>query len=257
MIIQKPFNVFIDESVQNRHGQDALAVTGYVASFEQWIELEKQWTKILAHYKIPGPFHMTDFIARKDKFANDWPDEKRNKFIGRLAETAEQYTIAGIGCCILRSDYEAGLPPDLVARWGDPYFFLTFSFLSVLLGAPKRYPLPFPKPLYCLFDRKKGFVEGASRVFYSMKDAKHDPNGMLGDMAFGAKDDYIPLQAADLLVYATARQMVESEHTPEGKMFKTLEVLNRRRHLHIPFLNARHFKLYAEHVREADVANPP
>ena len=35
IVIQKPYNVFVDESVQNRHGEDALAVTGYVASFEE------------------------------------------------------------------------------------------------------------------------------------------------------------------------------------------------------------------------------
>ena len=161
MVIQKPYNVFVDESVQNRHGEDALAVTGYVASFEEWIELEREWRQVLAYYKIPGPFHMTDFIARKGRFANDWTDQKRNEFIGRLAETAEQHTIAGIGCCILRSDYEKALPTNIIERWGDPYFFLTFSFLSVLLGLPKRHRLTFPKPLYCLFDRKKKFVQGA------------------------------------------------------------------------------------------------
>jgi hypothetical protein len=51
--------------------------------------------------------------------------------------------------------------------------------------------------------------------------------------------------------------MVESEHTPAGKMFGTLGVLNKRQHLHIPFLNAQHLKRYAEYMREADSGNPP
>ena len=67
----KPNNVFIDESVQNRYGQEVIGVVGYVATFDSWIKLEKEWNRVLAHFKVPtlpddrNPiFHMTDFIAR-------------------------------------------------------------------------------------------------------------------------------------------------------------------------------------------------
>jgi hypothetical protein len=67
-----PHNVFIDESVQNRYGQEFIGVSAYIATFESWIGIEKLWNTVLEDFRVPilpntefPFFHMTDFIARK------------------------------------------------------------------------------------------------------------------------------------------------------------------------------------------------
>jgi hypothetical protein len=256
----RPYNVFIDESVQNRYGREIIGVTAYAATFKRWVEMENTWNEVLERYEVPilpktsAPFfHMTDFIARKKQFKNDWNDERRNEFIGELANLAAQHTIMGVGSALATEDYEAALPEDIKGKWKDPWYFLVFNCLAILIGVPKFFPVKLESPIYCLFDRKKKFVEMASQLFYATKDdAEIDSLHLLGDMGFGSKEECAPLQAADLLVYSAVRDHVESQQNPKQALFKTLDVLNQDQRLYVPFLNKEHIETYVRFAREQE-----
>jgi hypothetical protein len=150
-----------------------------------------------------------------------------------------------------REHYEKSLPTDIKGEWKDPWHFLVFSLLSVLVGIPKYFPLNPPSPLYCLFDRKKKFVEMASRVFYATKDIfEIDSKRLLGEMGFGTKEGCPPLQAADMLAYSVVRNWVEVAHDSSRPLFKTLEVLNKKRTLFIRLLQPEQLAQYVSFVRE-------
>lgn len=194
-------------------------------------------------------FHMTDFISRQKQFRNDWTDDTRNAFVGRLSTLASENTILGVGCGLIREEYEHSIPVDIRGEWRDPWYFLVFSCLSTLVGVQKIYQVAVPSPIYCLFDCKNKFVEMAGRIFYATKDDQEiDSKRLLGEMAFGSKEEIPPLQAVDLLAYSVVRNWVEEQHNPD-KHFKTYEVLNSRRTLFTPFLRSQHLRTYVEFVR--------
>ena len=79
--VVKPYSVYVDESIQyelpNNQGEKLYAVTAYVATFERWLQLEKQWQDILKSYGSP-PFHFTDFMSRKgDYICLEWPAPRK------------------------------------------------------------------------------------------------------------------------------------------------------------------------------------
>ncbi len=255
--IVQPWNAYIDESGQSRHGKEAVAVAGYVATFDSWIRLEKEWNQVLEHAfrdsSVPADrrfFHMTDFIARQKQFDNDWSNEKRDLFIERLATIAMQSTIMGFGAALLKEDYESALPLDIRDQWRDPYYFLVFNCLSAFMKAAKWNRLELPRPVNVLFDNKPKFTGFATALFYAVKQHK-DPDQVLGDAAFGSKIEHSPLQAADLLVYKVARWIIETEHDPTRKVRKSLDLLRRKLNIAIAFPSVQRLKLYADFVRRA------
>jgi len=48
-----PYNAFVDESIQDqRYGIKANGVAAYVATFDNWLHLEKEWRQILANWSV-------------------------------------------------------------------------------------------------------------------------------------------------------------------------------------------------------------
>src|SRR5690348_16764452 len=101
---------YIDESIRtDRTTQQWLCcVTGYIASFNSWIQSEREWQMVLDSFGV-SKSHLTDFLARKKQFKNDWTNAKRNLFMERLCTVASQRPIMGVGSAISQSDWETGL----------------------------------------------------------------------------------------------------------------------------------------------------
>ena len=253
-----PYNVFVDESAQNRYGGKVMAVTAYVGAFDRWLALEYEWRAILERFEVPLDgkpehtqpfFHMTDFIARQKQFKNAWPDAKRDEFIERLTMTTSEYTILGVGCCVVEEEFRQ-LPDDVQNEWREPYYFCIWGILSLLLGVETHYPITIPRPLWFLFDRRKKAVQFAASIFYQVKATK-DPTGILGEMGFGEMWKTPQLQAADLLVYETARYKLERDYNLSPSMRKSFEKLKRKNRLLIVYLNREYLDKYVQFVRRA------
>jgi hypothetical protein len=168
-----------------------------------------------------------------------------------LAQIACDSTEQGIGVGVVAADYENHLPDDIKDEWRDPWHFLVFTVLSMLVGIPKFFNSRPPAPIYCLFDRKRKFVEMASTIFYATKDdSEIDSFHLLGDMGFGSKEGCVPLQVADMLAYSVVRNWIEVRHNQTAPMFKTLAVLNQKQKLWTRLLNPELLTKYVSFVRE-------
>jgi len=76
------YNLYFDAS-GHVDKWDYLCVTGCASRIGQWRSFDERWKALLKKYKLPWPFHMTDFIAgREDKgygyFKNQ--EEKQDAF---------------------------------------------------------------------------------------------------------------------------------------------------------------------------------
>jgi hypothetical protein len=86
-------STYVDESIRtDRETQQWLCcVTAYVASFDSWIEAEREWQSVLDSFAV-SESHLTDFLGRKKEFKNDWSDAKRNQFMERLCTVAADHS---------------------------------------------------------------------------------------------------------------------------------------------------------------------
>jgi Protein of unknown function (DUF3800) len=248
----KPYNVYVDESIQyetlNNQGRKLYAVTAYVATFDRWLELGQRWKEIPRVYGSP-PFHFTDFMARRgDYICLEWCNTKRDDYIATLAATADEHTIMGCGVAIAEDDYVEGIPLDLREKWKDPYYFCIYGVLELIAYAEKRLNKVLPKPLYFLFEERKKFAESALKLFSIFKNRPQHA-GLFGYAAFGPKKEFIPLQAADLLVGVVNRRFKEMKFNLPYKMEKPLDRLFRSRDVFISFPTKEILQRYAEFLR--------
>jgi len=118
--------------------------------------------------------------------------------------------------------------PSLQEEWKDPYHFCIYGILSLIRTKVLKDRTSLPLPLFFLFDNKPKF-EGAALKLYREYQQEHDQNEQIfGDLAFGSRKKYKPLQTADLLVGVINRRFEEMTHGigPElSKMKKPLDLL--------------------------------
>jgi hypothetical protein len=74
----------------------------------------------------------------------------------------------------------------------------------------------FKEKVAFVFDQQRQFEEIATSGFHVLKDVL-DPENRLASITFGSKEDYIPLQAADLLAFYARRILT---HQMQGKAWR-------------------------------------
>jgi Protein of unknown function (DUF3800) len=81
--------------------QEALIVAGFIASREQWQDLEREWNEVLKHAGLDH-FHMKDFQHGKDR-----PFHQKEAILRRLVKIIERNTIRPIAHIVLMKEYKA------------------------------------------------------------------------------------------------------------------------------------------------------
>jgi hypothetical protein len=252
LMIIEPFNGYMDESGTHDDSQ-IIAMAGYVSTYDRWIQFEKDWGGVLRHRCLKEPFHMTDFETRHGEFCdnNYWTPGIRESLIERLTYIAKRSTVLGVGVVIQRKDYERLIPDDLKADFQNPYYLLLYFCLVLLAKWNQEIPEPC-KPIRFLFDRKKGFEGEAAKLYYGVKD-RHDQYRLLSDMDFGSKDEDIPLQAADLIVYEVAKEGRRAYGDPRN-MRKSMDALREKMNLLVTFLQESHLREFIQIVRRSQTS---
>jgi hypothetical protein len=246
--IHQPVNVYMDESCQGPKDKQVYSVSGYLSSFERWVALEREWKQILEHYGVPY-FHAKDFMARQDIYKNlNWSTKRRYDFVVRLATTASEHTIVGVGCAIREDEYERTMPVELKQKWKDPYGFCLYSVFCLLNQLENNTRLTLPsKPLYLMFDTKPKFKSVANKVLDDFNNVPELSDVFGDDVAFGDDKKYPPLQAADLLSWVTTREYVNT-----GPLVKAaIEILDRKDFVWIVKPTEEMLQKYVEFVKQA------
>jgi hypothetical protein len=250
LMIFKVFHAYMDES--GTHDQSkVVAVAGYLATYEQWTAFEKEFNQVMDHFAVKD-FHMTYFESRHGEFDwknywfSPWAEDTRTRLIERVTTLCQRHTIIGLGCAVVREQYERLLPQEMRDELRHPYYFCIYACLSMLLrwNNPKLETL---KPINFLFDQKKGrFHLGSAMVsweafvqeLYQRVKAGLDPEGKILGQAVpgGDRKEYPQLRAADLIVFETARLRLHQLEEPERPIRKSMDVLRKDLNLLVTFL---------------------
>lgn len=97
------FSLYCDAS--GRDQTDLLAVSGFVASAEEWLNFTKQWNLILKEFDVKY-LHMREFahsVGQFDGWKND--ESKRREFLVSVKDVIERHVQYWVGAVLIKADY--------------------------------------------------------------------------------------------------------------------------------------------------------
>src|SRR5208282_2353358 len=211
---------------------DVIVVGGWVADEDRWSEFGLKWGAFLVDCFGPdgGRWHHTDFHSRYGHYAT-WDDQKRDRARGDLCRIIGALRPIGIGAALRKSDHNELWQSgrwESSDRWGDPYALCMDECLAVLIHRLHQHPRDEGVQIIVDSDEKKGLSRRISdwHKKYLRKNEHARYPGRKIDFDHGSDRDYLPLQAADILVNETYRYMRNKYQNAETA--KTL----------VPFLGA-------------------
>lgn len=200
---------YFDESGLDERSK-SFCIAGYVAESKNWFELRRSWSSTLAEAGVTC-FHMADFENRQGEFEG-WTNAKRIGFIKDLLALINSTDVWGVGCGIVKTDYER-ISAAFIARgkvtphWYRHPYLLAFQhcLIETCVHAEDVHPR---EKIAFVFDQQAEFHARAEKVYEGLTSSGKWPRAFrLGSLRFASKLDAIPLQAADLLAYELRKRL--------------------------------------------------
>jgi len=198
-------------------------------------------------------FHMTDFEARRGEVHdnNYWTPEIRTRLIELATSVCQQKTTFGIGCAVIREQYDRLLSPKIQYDLRHPYYFCLYACINMLINLNDIRLKSF-KPIQFLLDRKPGrfrleevrvhWESYAGEFFRRIREGLDHEGTTIGELSFGSRHEYPQLRAADLLVYEVARLRMKLWKQPEREMRKSMVALAKDSNLLVTFPDEREIR---------------
>jgi Protein of unknown function (DUF3800) len=219
-------------------GSEVTAIAGYVARKRDWDIVTRRWKTALRKYKVEV-FHMSGYWRHEPPY-DKWTDTKRKRFLRTLIRIARDNTWFAIGGMVPTKDWNEQLPAEIKGgglggrlSFDHPYHFCFQMFFARFMNVltteiDKRFEQQkFREKVAFVFEQQQQFEEIATAGFHIIKDVV-DPENRLSSLTFGSKEDYIPLQAADLLAFYARRILT---HQMQGNAWRDpFERLMEERH---------------------------
>jgi hypothetical protein len=205
-------------------GSPVVTVGAYFGRPKQWETFNKRWT---AKKRPIHVYHATDAQNLKGEFKG-WDAAERDKLVAGLLPIIPASGVAGIVIGIQMNDFLAAMKshPDLRKMFGTPYtacFQWTVQrVLEIQRKVKNRERLAF-------FHECNEYQAEALESFEWVKK-NSNANKIDMRLKFGTKQDYVPLQAADVLAYEGNRRLRDPSG-PERRSFKALSPENERLHV--------------------------
>jgi hypothetical protein len=205
---------FLDETGVHG-GANTVAVAGYVSRPKHWRAWTKDWNihkrKVPAGRRRIEVFHSTDCANYKGEFEG-WTREDRDPYVAQLLPVMPAHELAGIVIGINLDDLTAALSgrPELIEMFGTPYTACFQWAISIVMEITTERGNGERMAFVHEVNNYKG---EALRAFEYVKEFLN-PRRIPMTMAFGNKEDYPPLQAADVLAYEGGKFLRNPLGTP-------------------------------------------
>lgn len=198
---------YFDESgTDSKSG--VVGVAGIISDVSRWEAFSVEWEAAIIDFGLkddPGYFHMTDFESPHAAPYKDWPEKVKHERLNRLLDIILKYELSSVSCLIPKDSFECLIEPDAKMVCGGPYGLAAMDCFhqlqSTLVGVDGWIEYVFEDgvsvgkgELLTLYDCLKTY----GRLNMS--------NLRMLSLAFRDKRMYLPLQAADILVYELVKE---------------------------------------------------
>lgn len=122
------FSAFFDAS--GKHDDRVLTVGGYVASKDEWLAFDNNWSQALHAFGLNSYFHMSEFINHSGQFKG-WARSRRAHLFDRLTMLIQSHVRKAFGCAILCEEFRAvNRDYYLAERLGHPFPMAAMSAMG-------------------------------------------------------------------------------------------------------------------------------
>lgn len=210
------FRAFLDESGTHENSP-VIIVAGYVARPPAWRKFEAKWQRTLHPIKV---FHSNECNGFHCEWEG-WSKPDRDAKVKKLLPIVRDIDGVGLAIGVVLKDVNEALSqrPDLLPYWGNPYESCFHWWIGLMLKLMQERGNR--EPLAVVHEQNQ-YADEANRAF-KWHQKHNDPHGQLVSFSFGAKEKFVPLQAADILAYEANRRLQNIEGTPR----KPFDVLMR------------------------------
>jgi hypothetical protein len=194
---------------------EMVAVSGYICNPKAW----RAWTKDWNTHKRRVPsgrspinvFHSTDCANRQGEFEG-WSKEERDLYVAQLLPVIPAHPLAGVVIGVylpaLADAFEEH--PEFIEMFGTPYTACFQWAISIIVeiaterGHGQRLA----------FIHEINAYKGECLKAFDYINAYLNPRNIPISISFATKEQYVPLQAADVLAYEGGKFLKNPTGTP-------------------------------------------
>jgi Protein of unknown function (DUF3800) len=228
------------KSTQERHGRDWFGLGGYLLLEEDKSTVRALHAQFCNEWKIEHPFHITDMLARRKKFA--WlgrlSEREQSRFWDEYKDMISSIPALGTGCIISRPGY---VSRGYVSNFPNSKWLLCRSAFDITIERSAKYAQSIGAKLDVVFEADGPLNETMKGYFKNLKEnglafdaanaAKYHPftqqdfSNTLGTIEYKAKASPY-LQFADSYIYAIARQKYDRHFGVYGRLRDRKRIIN-------------------------------
>jgi hypothetical protein len=220
---------FTDDSAA-QEGDRRLFLAGYLHRADVWAKFSDDWHAELKAWPAIEYFKASEAnnLSGQFDYKKGWNEAKRNAKVGNLAAIISHYHPLSFEFSVNRKIFEDELKPRSPYGLGRPHFAMCFAVVAGIARYAAQEGIN--TPIEFIFDEQEG-VDADIALFFSRmkKNLPLEAQNLIEGTPFFKSDRdkrYMPLQAADLLVWHVRR-----EHETGTMLPRTGDLINKTGHL--------------------------
>ena len=208
--------IYMDES-GTHDGSPVVTVGAYFGKPKAWAEFTRKWNFFKRPIRV---FHSSDSANLRGEFKG-WSPEDRDAIVVHLTRCLRESSLGGMAAGINMRDFNEALSgrPDLVDLFGSPYItcfqWVVQQIVDLADNAHGHQTLAF-------FHEQNDFQVEALKAFEWVRQSRKNHRGDMA-IAFGSKERYVPLQAADMLAYEANKRLRDPTKTTVRRSLEALD----------------------------------
>jgi hypothetical protein len=173
-------------------------VAGYVAPFADWQLFSKKWHDILKERPRLGYFRTSDALALKGQFERFNRVNRDQRIAGLASVIPDDDNCLAVASYVAKREFKTFFTPNFLTAWDDPYYLCSMHLIEHTCRSLSGRSATTDR-IDFIFDRE-GKVGDRFRLVYNafLRGVSLLQFPFLGDVKHEDKEEYIPLQAADM-----------------------------------------------------------
>jgi len=203
---------YADES-GTHDGSPVVTVGMYIGRPSSWREWTKDWNNAKKPIKV---YHAVDAHNRDREFKG-WTKARRDKLVIGLLPVLARHNLLGVAVGIHMGAFDKAMDghPELKQLFGTPYA-ACFQWATQIMLAKLNEARAVQRVV--IFHECNDYQDQASAAFKWVQ--RTDMRAVA--LAFAGKDEYVPLQAADVLAYE-ANHMIRDPKKEKRKPWRAID----------------------------------
>jgi len=211
-------HAFFDESGKF-HDHDFICIAGYIAEDPNWDAFCKQWQSLLKKHRLQT-IHMTDLMALKGEYKGlGWSEENKVSVVKDFIGAIRDNVLAGFAVG-LDAKYYRSMMKETKKRF-QPQVFCFARLIKLLMNRLNAWG--WTEPISSVFDDCRQYSMKCYSALCDIKEKHGEVRKLIASITFADDEVFYPLQAADLLAYATRQEQRMGDGAwSEGSIFYDL-----------------------------------